>query len=871
MASPVFVLVLVLVATTLLPVSHCSDSDGVGFHLNLRHVDAHGSYTKPQLVSRAICRSKARVAALQAVVAAAATAAPLVDPITAARILVAASQGEYLMDLAVGTPPLYYTAMLDTGSDLIWTQCAPCVLCADQPTPYFRPTRSDTFRLVPCRSHLCAALPYPSCFQRSVCVYQYNYGDYASTAGVLAGDTFTFGSGAAPNSTKVMAPNVAFGCGNINSGELYNSSGMVGLGRGPLSLVSQLGPSRFSYCLTSFLSPEPSRLYFGVFATLNSTNASTGGGSPAAQSTPLVVNAALPSLYFVSLNGISLGDTRLPIDPLVFTINDDGTGGVFIDSGTSLTWLQQDAYDAVRGELVSVMSPLPPANDTEIGLETCFPWPPPPNVMVTVPDMELHFDGANMTVPPENYMLIDGATGFLCLAMIRSGDATIIGNYQQQNMHPLVVRAGAVQHHIGDLDHPYAGLPLSTHDVVRHGARASKARAAWLNSKLAAGLSNKRGGVSSADVRLAPLSDQGHTLTVGVGTPPQPRRLIVDTGSDLIWTQCKLASSRRHAAEPALYDPGESSTFQFLPCSCRLCQEGQFSFKNCTTKNRCVYEDVYGSATAYGVLASESFTFGVHRAVTIPLGFGCGALSAGTLAGATGILGLSPESLSLITQLKIHRFSYCLTPFADRKTSPILFGKMADLSKHKTTGPIQTTSLLKNPVETVYYYVPLVGISLGNKRLAVPASSLAMRPDGSGGTIVDSGSTVAYLVETAYEAVKEAVIDVVRLPVAKNRTIEDYDVCFLLPRAAAAKAAVMEAVQGLPPLVLHFDGGAAMVLPPENYLQEPRARLMCLAVANSTDGSGVSVIGNVQQQNMHVLFDVRNQKFSFAPTQCDQI
>ncbi|XP_040383108.1 aspartic proteinase nepenthesin-1-like [Oryza brachyantha] len=381
--------------------------------------------------------------------------------------------------------------------------------------------------------------------------------------------------------------------------------------------------------------------------------------------------------------------------------------------------------------------------------------------------------------------------------------------------------------------------------VVRHGARASKARAAWLTTKLAGALGGKRGDVSAADVRLAPLSDQAHSLTVGIGTPPQPRKLVVDTGSDLIWTQCKLFSRRRAASrqrEPPLYDPSMSSSFAFLPCSSRLCQEGQFSFKNCTDNNTCVYVDVYGSAAANGVLASEAFTFGVHRAVSLRIGFGCGALSAGTLVGATGILGLSPETLSLTTQLGIQRFSYCLTPFADRYTSPLLFGAMADLSKHETTGPIQTTSLLSNPVETVYYYVPLVGIS-----------------------------TLAYLVEPAFEAVRKAVMDAVKLPVA-NRTVEDYELCFALPRRTGT-AAAMEAVQ-VPPLVLHFDGGAAMVLPRDNYFQEPRAGLMCLAVAKmATDGGGpgVSIIGNVQQQNMHVLFDVRNQKFSFAPTHCDQI
>jgi hypothetical protein len=354
-----------------------------------------------------------------------------VDPITAARVLVTASTGEYLVGLAIGTPPLYFTAIMDTGSDLIWTQCAPCLLCVDQPTPYFDARRSPTYRAVPCGSARCGQLYYPACFQK-VCVYQYYYGDTASTAGVLANETFTFGVG---NSTKVRVPNVSFGCGSINAGDLANSSGMVGFGRGPLSLVSQLGPSRFSYCLTSYFSPTPSRLYFGVFANLNSTNTSSSSGSPV-QSTPFVVNPTLPSMYFLSLKGISLGTKRLPIDPLAFAINDDGTGGVIIDSGTSITWLQQDAYEAVRRGLRQAI-PLPAMNDTDIGLDTCFHWPPPPNVTVTVPDFVFHFDGANMTLPPENYMLIASTTGYLCLAMAPSGAGTIIGNYQQQNLHIL--------------------------------------------------------------------------------------------------------------------------------------------------------------------------------------------------------------------------------------------------------------------------------------------------------------------------------------------------------------------------------------------------------------------------------------------------
>ncbi|KAG0523927.1 hypothetical protein BDA96_07G165300 [Sorghum bicolor] len=425
-----------------------------------------------------------------------------------------------------------------------------------------------------------------------------------------------------------------------------------------------------------------------------------------------------------------------------------------------------------------------------------------------------------------------------------------------------------------DLNHPYAGRSsLSTGDVIIHAARASKARAARINARLARVLGN----LSAADVPVAPLSDQGHSLTVGIGTPPQPRTLIVDTGSDLIWTQCSMLSRRTRTAASAsasrqrepLYEPRRSSSFAYLPCSDRLCQEGQFSYKNCARNNRCMYDELYGSAEAGGVLASETFTFGVNAKVSLPLGFGCGALSAGDLVGASGLMGLSPGIMSLVSQLSVPRFSYCLTPFAERKTSPLLFGAMADLRRYRTTGTVQTTSILRNPaMETAYYYVPLVGLSLGTKRLDVPATSLGMiKPDGSGGTIVDSGSTMSYLEETAFRAVKKAVVEAVRLPVA-NGTDEDYDdyeLCFALPTGVA-----MEAVK-TPPLVLHFDGGAAMTLPRDNYFQEPRAGLMCLAVGTSPDGFGVSIIGNVQQQNMHVLFDVRNQKFSFAPTKCDDI
>ncbi|CAN6167171.1 unnamed protein product [Urochloa humidicola] len=417
---------LVVLLPLLLSAAALPPGVGVGFKATLRHVDAGAGYTKAQLLARAVARSRARASTLQSL----ATLAPA-DAITAARILVRASDGEYLMDMGIGTPPRYYSAILDTGSDLIWTQCAPCLLCVDQPTPYFDPTQSSTYRSLGCASASCNALYYPFCFQ-NVCVYQYFYGDSASTAGVLANETFTFGT----NATRVTIPSISFGCGNLNAGSLANGSGMVGFGRGSLSLVSQLGSPRFSYCLTSFLSPVPSRLYFGAYATLNSTNATSAAGP--VQSTPFVVNPALPTMYFLNMTGISVGGYRLPIDPAVFAINDtDGTAGTIIDSGTTISYLAEPAYAAVRAAFVSqIRLPLLNATDASV-LDTCFKWPPPPRQSLTLPEVVFHFDGADMELPLQNYMLVDPVSGGLCLAMATSSDGTIIGNFQHQNFHVL--------------------------------------------------------------------------------------------------------------------------------------------------------------------------------------------------------------------------------------------------------------------------------------------------------------------------------------------------------------------------------------------------------------------------------------------------
>ncbi|KAL0462210.1 UNVERIFIED_CONTAM: Aspartic proteinase nepenthesin-1 [Sesamum latifolium] len=389
-----------------------------GFQVTLKHVDSGGNFTKFELLQRAMKRSRKRMERLYAM-ALAASDASIDAPIRA-------GNGEYLMDLSIGTPPTSYSAILDTGSDLIWTQCKPCKQCFNQPTPIFDPAKSSSFSKLSCSSDLCTALPSSSCTDSS-CEYLYTYGDYSSTQGFMATETFTFG--------KVSVPKVGFGCGLDNEGGGFDQGGgLMGLGRGPLSLISQLDESKFSYCLTSIDSTKSSTLLVGSLASLN-----TSSQMDSIKTTPLIKNPSSPSFYYLSLEGITVGDTRLPIKKSTFAINEDGSGGMIIDSGTTITYLEQSAFDVVKEEFTKQMQ-LPVDKSDQTGLELCFRLPSDAQ-SIEVPKFIFHFEGgADLDLPGENYIIAD-PSGAACLAMGSSLGMSIFGNYQQQNtlvVHDLV-------------------------------------------------------------------------------------------------------------------------------------------------------------------------------------------------------------------------------------------------------------------------------------------------------------------------------------------------------------------------------------------------------------------------------------------------
>lgn len=408
-------------------------SHAAGFRVEIVHRDSVQSegtelITKTERLRRSIERSKSRLRMFLSK-----TMPGSAESIRDVETPVHAGNGEFLMQIGIGSPPLTYNAIVDTGSDLIWTQCKPCSNCYQQPGQIYDPSKSRTFSKAPCDSTFCQALPESYCSPD--CQYEYQYGDSSFTTGVLALETFTLETLTThlKKTENLPLPRLAFGCGHDNEGGGFaQGGGLVGMGRGPLSLISQLGSkvsNKFSYCLVSIDDPasKTSPLLFGNTADLH---------GPGVKSTPLVRSNSEPTFYYLQLQGISVHGSKLDIPEGTFDLNADGSGGIIIDSGTTITYLEDSAYSALKRAVQQNLK-LQQADGSAIGLDDCYKLPSHTS-RIKVPSITFHFaGGADYDLPASNAFITDQESGLLCLAMGGSSGLSIFGNIQQQNFHIL--------------------------------------------------------------------------------------------------------------------------------------------------------------------------------------------------------------------------------------------------------------------------------------------------------------------------------------------------------------------------------------------------------------------------------------------------
>uniref|UniRef100_A0ACD6ANS2 Uncharacterized protein n=1 Tax=Avena sativa TaxID=4498 RepID=A0ACD6ANS2_AVESA len=413
------------------------------------------------------------------------------------------------------------------------------------------------------------------------------------------------------------------------------------------------------------------------------------------------------------------------------------------------------------------------------------------------------------------------------------------------------------------------------HDLLRRMVARTRAR---VNKRWTPPRAHPSGGatLTASASRDEDKPNSEYLIHFGVGTPrPQHVALTLDTSSDLIWTQCGCSVCFDQPF-PVL-DSATSGTQRGVSCFDPICTRGGLPFSGCTLKdNLCFYAYSYpGNSVTTGKIYEDTFTFqalGASDEVTaVPnLRFGCGMYNKGKFeSDESGIAGFGRGPMSLPSQLKASRFSHCFTTIGESKSSPVFLGTPANLEA-QATGPFQSTPFVPSPdgPNSSLYYLSLKGVTVGRTRLPFDASTFALRGDGSGGTIIDSGTGITTFPRAVFEELQDEFVRQVPLPVF-DALVDDSEVlCFSTSSTTKAKTKA----PAMPKLILHLEG-ADWDLPEQNYVlpfDQDFGTGMCVVISSSGD-SDITIIGNYQQQNMHMEYDLESNKLGFVRARCDKL
>lgn len=180
-----------------------------------------------------------------------------------------------------------------------------------------------------------------------MCSYYASYADGSYTSGQVALEQVGF---------SVNAKQIIMGCARNSTG-IYKSyeSGIFGLGRSNLSLVSQLAEQNgriFSHCLTPRYG-KPGKLRFSFAPTLTEL---------VGVSSTVLINT--PNSYTVGLAAISIySDNRALVS--------QGNHRLVLDTGSTATWLPTAAFREITRNMLSSI-PVSPMNDPPTPFQICF-------------------------------------------------------------------------------------------------------------------------------------------------------------------------------------------------------------------------------------------------------------------------------------------------------------------------------------------------------------------------------------------------------------------------------------------------------------------------------------------------------------------
>ncbi|XP_057427233.1 aspartic proteinase 36-like isoform X2 [Lotus japonicus] len=355
---------------------------------------------------------------------------------------------------------------------------------------------------------------------------------------------------------------------------------------------------------------------------------------------------------------------------------------------------------------------------------------------------------------------------------------------------------------------------------------------------------------------------------VKMGSPPREFNVQIDTGSDILWVNCNTCSNCPQTSglgiELNFFDTVGSTTAGLVPCSDPICTSGvQGAAAECSPQvNQCSYTFQYGDGSGTsGYYVSDAMYFDMILGQAPPVNssanivFGCSTYQSGDLTKADkavdGIFGFGPGALSVVSQLSSRGitpkvFSHCLK--GDGNGGGIL-----------VLGEILEPSIVYSPLvpSQPHYNLNLQSIAVNGQLLSINQAVFAT--SNNRGTIVDCGTTLAYLVQEAYDPLVNAITTAVSQ--STSPIISKGNQCYLVSTRVG---------DIFPTVSLNFAGGVSMLLKPEQYLMPygfvDGAAMWCIGFQKVQEG--VTILGDLVLKDKIVVYDLANQRIGWTNYDC---
>ncbi|KAH9734604.1 eukaryotic aspartyl protease family protein [Citrus sinensis] len=266
-----------------------------------------------------------------------------------------------------------------------------------------------------------------------------------------------------------------------------------------------------------------------------------------------------------------------------------------------------------------------------------------------------------------------------------------------------------------------------------------------------------------------------------------------------------------------------SSTARIVSCSDPLCaSEIQTTATQCPSgSNQCSYSFEYGDGSGtsgsyiydtlyFDAILGESLIANSTALIV----FGCSTYQTGDLSktdkAIDGIFGFGQGDLSVISQLASRGitprvFSHCLKGQGNGGENLNSSNAKVNSSLRANISLVLTADMMGIMLLGPHYNLNLHGITVNGQLLSIDPSAFAASNNRE--TIVDSGTTLTYLVEEAFDPFVSAITATVSQSVTP--TMSKGKQCYLVSNSVS---------DIFPRVSLNFEGGASMVLKPEEYL-----------------------------------------------------